>query len=76
MSRIVPEPPSMPDSGAPAPAATLRNLLHNTFRVSEAIEGEIGPLLGALLGGGCVAVAILQPTVEEDALIAPFPEDG
>jgi DegV family protein with EDD domain len=55
---------------APVLAVRLRNLLQDNFKVSEFIESEIGPGVGAFLGPGCVGVAVFQPTQEEEFLLA------
>lgn len=56
---------------APVAAVRLRSLLQDSFTVSEVIENEIGPVVGAHVGRGCVGAAMFQPTEEEQPLVAP-----
>ncbi len=53
-------------------AVRLRSLLHDTFRIHELVENEIGPVVGTHVGPGCVGAAIFQPTDDELALIGPL----
>jgi DegV family protein with EDD domain len=72
--RVDPARPSLAGIGhaaCPVQAVRLRNLLQDSFTVSELIECEVGPLVGTYLGPGCVGAAIFQPTEEERPLIAP-----
>jgi DegV family protein with EDD domain len=72
--RVDPARPSLASighAGCPVQAVRLRNLLQDSFTVSELIESEIGPVVGTQLGPGCIAAAIFQPTDEEQPLIAP-----
>jgi DegV family protein with EDD domain len=59
------------NAACPVPAVRLRNLLQDSFTVSELIESEIGPVIGTQVGPGCLVAAIFQPTEEEQPLIAP-----
>jgi DegV family protein with EDD domain len=61
-------------SSAPVLAVRMRNLLQDSFEVIEVIENEIGPVVGAHVGPGCVGAALFQPTEEEWALISPVTE--
>jgi DegV family protein with EDD domain len=56
---------------APVAAVRLRTLMQDTFTVSEVVETEIGPVVGAHVGPGCVGAAMFQPTDEEQPLVAP-----
>jgi len=56
---------------APVEAVRLRSLLQDTFKASEILETEIGPVVGAHVGPGCVGAAIFQPEDEEQSLVAP-----
>jgi DegV family protein with EDD domain len=58
-------------AACPVQAVRLRNLLQESFTVSEIFESEIGPVMGTQVGPGCVGAAIFQPTEEEQPLIAP-----
>jgi len=58
-------------ASAPVLAVRLRNLLQDNFTVSEVIENQIGPVVGAHVGPGCVGAAMFQPTDEEQPLVAP-----
>jgi DegV family protein with EDD domain len=72
--RVDPARPSLAGighAGCPVQAVRLRNLLQDSFTVSELIESETGPVVGTQLGPGCVAAAIFQPTEEERPLVAP-----
>jgi DegV family protein with EDD domain len=72
--RVDPARPSLAGiahAACPVQAVRLRNLLQDSFTVSELIESEIGPAMGTQLGPGCVAAAVFQPTEEEQPLIAP-----
>jgi DegV family protein with EDD domain len=52
-------------------AVRLRSLLHDTFKIHELVENEIGPVVGTHVGPGCVGAAIFQPSDDELALIGP-----
>jgi len=58
-------------ANAPVEAVRLRSLLQDNFRASEILETEIGPVVGAHVGPGCVGAAIFQPGEEEQRLVAP-----
>jgi len=61
-------------AGAPIWADRLRTLLQQSFIVSELFASEIGPVVGAHVGPGCVGTVVLQPTDEEAALVQPLAE--
>jgi DegV family protein with EDD domain len=56
---------------APVQAVRLRSLLQDTFKAAEILETEIGPVVGAHVGPGCVGAAIFQPGKDEQRLVAP-----
>ncbi len=58
-------------ASSPVQAVRLRSLLQDSFTVSEIIEGEMGPVVGTLIGPGGVGAAVFQPTEEERPLVAP-----
>jgi DegV family protein with EDD domain len=58
-------------ASAPVWADRLRTLLLDNFNVTEVIEAEIGPVVGAHVGPGTVGAVMFQPTDEEAALLAP-----
>jgi len=57
---------------APIWAERLRTLLQQHFIITELLASEIGPVVGAHTGPGCVGAVMFQPTEEEMALIAPL----
>lgn len=59
---------------APVWADRLRTLLDKSFRVSERIEAEMGPVVGTHAGPGTVGAALFQPTGDELPLVAPLQE--
>ncbi len=61
-------------AAAPIWADRLRTLLQQHFIVSEIFGSEIGPVVGAHVGPGCVGAVMFQPNDEEAPLIAPLPE--
>jgi DegV family protein with EDD domain len=58
-------------SNAPLLAVRLRSLLQDSFKASEILETQIGPVVGAHVGPGSVGAAVLQPSEDEQALVAP-----
>ena len=58
-------------AAAPEWAVRLRSLLHDSFKVAELLENEIGPVVGTHVGPGCVGAAVFQPTADELGLIGP-----
>jgi DegV family protein with EDD domain len=58
-------------ANAPVHAVRLRSLLQDNFKASEILETEIGPVVGAHVGPGCVGAALFQPGEEEQRLVAP-----
>ena len=58
-------------AAAPIWADRLRTLLQQSFIISELFASEIGPVVGAHVGPGCVGAVMFQPTDEEAPLIAP-----
>jgi DegV family protein with EDD domain len=72
--RVDPDRPVIAGIGhaaAPEWAVRLRSLLHDSFKIAELLENEIGPVVGTHVGPGCVGAAILQPSEDELALLAP-----
>ena len=65
---------SIAHARAPVWADRLRGLLAKTFRFSELIVAEMGPVVGTHAGPGTVGAAIFQPTAEELPLVAPLSE--
>jgi len=61
-------------AAAPIWADRLRTLLQQSFIVAEIFGSEIGPVVGAHVGPGCVGAVMFQPTDEEAPLVAPLPE--
>ena len=61
-------------AAAPIWADRLRTLLQQSFIVNELFASEIGPVVGAHVGPGCVGAVMLQPTDEESGLIQPLAE--
>lgn len=58
-------------ANAPVWADRLRALVRDQFQISELIQTEIGPVVGANVGPGVVGVCLFQPTEEEQGWIAP-----
>lgn len=58
-------------ANAPVWADRLRALVRDQFQVSELIQTEIGPVVGANVGPGVVGACLFQPTDEEQGWIAP-----
>jgi DegV family protein with EDD domain len=58
-------------ANAPVWADRLRALVRDQFQISELIQTEIGPVVGANVGPGVVGVCLFQPTEEELGWIAP-----
>lgn len=58
-------------AAAPAAADRLKKLLQERFRCIETLVGEIGPVVGTHVGPGAVGLAVLQPSREEQSLLAP-----
>jgi DegV family protein with EDD domain len=58
-------------ANAPVWADRLRALVRDQFQVSELIQTEIGPVVGANVGPGVVGVCLFQPTEEELGWIVP-----
>jgi len=56
-------------ASAPVWADRLRTLLRESFTVSEIIDVEIGPAVGAHVGPGCVGAVMFQPTDDEMQLV-------
>ena len=61
-------------AAAPIWADRMRTVLQQNFIISELIASEIGPVVGAHVGPGCVGAVMFQPTDEEARLIEPLPE--
>lgn len=57
---------------APVWADRLRRLMERHFDVVEIFLADIGPVVGAHGGPGCVGVAAFQPSAEEWELIKPL----
>lgn len=57
---------------APVWADRLRRLIERNFNVVEIFLTDIGPVVGAHAGPGCVGVVAFQPTAEEWELIRPL----
>ena len=57
---------------APVWADRLRRLLERSFDVAEIFLADIGPVVGAHGGPGCVGVAAFQPSEDEWQLIKPL----
>lgn len=66
---------SIAHAKAPVWADRLRTLLEKSFRVSERIMAEMGPVVGTHAGPGTVGAALFQPTDEELPLVAPLSAD-
>jgi DegV family protein with EDD domain len=64
---------SVGHAAAPIWADRLRTLLQQSFIVGELFACEIGPVVGAHVGPGCVGAVMFQPTDEELPLVAPLP---
>ncbi|MES1240701.1 MAG: DegV family protein [Acidobacteriota bacterium] len=58
-------------ANAPVWADRLRALVRDQFQVSELIQTEVGPVVGANVGPGVVGVCLFQPAAEELGWIAP-----
>ena len=58
-------------ANAPVWADRLRALVRDQFQISELIQTEIGPVVGANVGPGVVGVCLFQPTEEEQSWIEP-----
>ncbi len=58
-------------ANAPVWADRLRALVRDQFQVSELIQTEIGPVVGANVGPGVVGACLFQPNDEEQGWIAP-----
>jgi DegV family protein with EDD domain len=67
---------SIAHAKAPVWADRLRTLLDKSFRVSERIVAEMGPVVGTHAGPGTVGAALFQPTDDELPLVAPLAEPG
>jgi DegV family protein with EDD domain len=65
---------SIAHAQAPVWADRLRGLLARTFRFSELIVAEMGPVVGTHAGPGTVGTALFQPTDDELPLVAPLSE--
>ena len=65
---------SIAHARAPVWADRLRGLLARTFRFSELIVAEMGPVVGTHAGPGTVGTALFQPTDDELPLVAPLSE--
>jgi fatty acid-binding protein DegV len=63
---------SVGHAAAPIWADRLRILLQQSFIIGELFACEIGPVVGAHVGPGCVGAVMFQPTDEELPLIAPL----
>jgi len=57
---------------APVWADRLKTLLERSFEIRELILTDIGPVVGAHAGPGCVGAVLFQPTAEEWPLIGPL----
>lgn len=65
---------SIAHAKAPVWADRLRGLLARTFRLSELIVAEMGPVVGTHAGPGTVGAALFQPADDELPLVAPLSE--
>jgi len=54
---------------APKWGERLKELLTDTFKIVEMIEGELGPVVGAHAGPGTVGCIVFEPTDEELELL-------
>jgi DegV family protein with EDD domain len=59
-------------ANAPAWADSLERLLRENFPITDLIQAEVGPVVGANVGPGAVGVMVFQPTEEELRWIAPL----
>jgi len=59
-------------ANAPTWADSLERLVREQLQVAELIEAEVGPVIGANVGPGAVAVTVFQPTGDELRWIAPL----
>jgi DegV family protein with EDD domain len=65
---------SIAHAKAPVWADRLRGLLAQSFRLSELIVAEMGPVVGTHAGPGTVGAALFQPTDDELPLVASLSE--
>ena len=59
---------------APVWGDRLRGLLEKSFKVTEIVIAEMGPVVVANAGPGTVGAAVFQPTEEEMGWIGPAAE--
>jgi len=59
-------------ANAPAWADSLERLLRENFQITDLIQAEVGPVVGANVGPGAVGIMVFQPTEEELRWIAPL----
>jgi len=59
-------------ANAPAWADNLERLLRENFQLTDLIQAEVGPVVGANVGPGAVGVMVFQPNEEELRWIAPL----
>jgi DegV family protein with EDD domain len=59
-------------ANAPTWADSLERLVREQLQVAELIEAEVGPVIGANVGPGALAITVFQPTGDELRWIAPL----
>ena len=59
-------------ANAPAWADSLERLVREQLQIAELIEAEVGPVIGANVGPGALAITVFQPTGDELRWIAPL----
>jgi len=59
-------------ANAPAWADSLERLVREQLQVAELIAAEVGPVIGANVGPGALAVTVFQPTEDELRWLAPL----
>lgn len=59
-------------ANAPAWADSLERLVREQLQIAELIQAEVGPVIGANVGPGALAVCVFQPTEDELRWIAPL----
>jgi len=59
-------------ANAPTWADSLERLVREQLQVAELITAEVGPVIGANVGPGALAITVFQPTEDELRWIAPL----
>jgi DegV family protein with EDD domain len=59
-------------ANAPTWADSLERLVREQLQVAELIAAEVGPVVGANVGPGALAITVFQPTADELRWIAPL----